>query len=340
MANRGPTPEQSQGESQPTDDWAATRGAIEQQMALVGQTREALGDEAFEALVEDAARRTMVERQTGKPSATAGGVLQAFLAEREQRMRDLEAAGLPLYVEDDTPPPCPHCNDAGFVRVEPLRTRGAVSVPYESPSIAADSVRHAMQRVRPCVCRAGAVDVAALVERSGLPVVQRGWTFAAFQPLDGKARALAEVQAWVASILDGGTDSLQIVGGPGRGKSHLASAAVLALCAGGRAVRYEYVPSLLNALRPGARYATPEAWDALERAGVLVLDDLGADQLTEWGEGRLNTLIHERLHQARPTVITADLTPQQLVDALGARAASRMREYGLVIVEGEDRRGR
>lgn len=339
MTNHGGSQKQSQAESPPPDEAAEIRGQIVSQMALVGVTPETVGAEEHRQLVADAVRRQMAEQTSGKLSR-ANSPLSGLLMESERRRRELVAAGQPLYTPEDGREVCPHCDGARFVKMP--RALGGTGV-LMSDSAALRSVEGAMAAVRPCVCTLEVTDElrASLIARSGLPELQRAWTFERFRKVEGKEMARASVVAWAEETARGGTHSVLIVGGPGTGKSHLASAAVLALCSNGIGARYEYVPRLLAKLRPGGAYAEDaDAWRALERCRALVLDDIGADQVKEWAEGQLNALIHERLHEQRATVITTDLTPAEIRATFGERLGSRLKEFSTVVVRGEDMRGR
>jgi DNA replication protein DnaC len=45
---------------------------------------------------------------------------------------------------------------------------------------------------------------------------------------------------------------------------------------------------------------------------VLVLDDLGAEKVTEFVIEQLTALANERMQQRRPTIITSNLEPAQI----------------------------
>lgn len=52
-------------------------------------------------------------------------------------------------------------------------------------------------------------------------------------------------------------------------------------------------------------------------AEFLVLDDLGAEKITEWGLSQLQILINERYEEMLTTVITSNVSLKKLADVLG-----------------------
>ena len=59
---------------------------------------------------------------------------------------------------------------------------------------------------------------------------------------------------------------------------------------------------------------------------MLILDDLGAHQYTEWARGKLFTILNYRINHNLPTVITTNLSVEDVGEAIGDRAASRIIE--------------
>jgi len=129
-----------------------------------------------------------------------------------------------------------------------------------------------------------------------------------------------------------GSPILTLSGPPGVGKSHLAVATIRRyLKSGRRHCRFVSVPELLTILRATiATNAQDDQLDGLERAGLLVLDDLGATRGTDWAVDVQCTIISSRYNSERGTVITTNLTLDEIADRLDERIASRLAD-GLVI---------
>lgn len=145
----------------------------------------------------------------------------------------------------------------------------------------------------------------------------------------------------VAAIRQG--PSLLIVGGVGTGKTHAAYGAIRALAVSGAYCGWLFTTAAdcYASLRPRPGVDSEQEFERYAKAGLLVLDDLGAAKNSEWTEEINYRLINHRYEHERPTLITSNVPPKQLSDALGARVASRLAEMTTqVVLKGPDRRRR
>lgn len=145
----------------------------------------------------------------------------------------------------------------------------------------------------------------------------------------------------VAAIRQG--PSLLIVGSIGVGKTHQSYAAVRALAVSGAYCGWLFTTAAdcYAALRPRPGIDSEAEFSRFAKAGLLVLDDLGAAKNSEWTEEVNYRLINHRYEHERPTLITSNVPPKDLRDALGARVASRLAEMTTqVVLKGQDRRRR
>lgn len=161
-----------------------------------------------------------------------------------------------------------------------------------------------------------------------------------------------DVQAWVREVVGQANvaipyptvetgPSLLLLGPVGTGKTHQCYGAIRALAVSGVRCSWELIAAadFYAEQRPRPRVDPEEQFDRLTRVGLLVLDDLGAAKATEWTEEITYRLINSRYQDCRPTVVTSNVTPKNLADALGERVASRLREMGRVVaLKGSDRR--
>lgn len=121
---------------------------------------------------------------------------------------------------------------------------------------------------------------------------------------------------------------LLFTGKVGTGKTFLAAAVANALMEKELQVLFLVVPDLLDELR--ATYdkkAETTELDLLDTARgipILILDDLGAHNYTEWTRNRLYSIVNYRLNQQLPTVITSNLNLQEMEEYLGERTTSRL----------------
>lgn len=70
-------------------------------------------------------------------------------------------------------------------------------------------------------------------------------------------------------------------------------------------------------------------------AEFLVLDDVGAEKISDWSRQGLYTLIDRRYRYMRPTIITSNLSLEEIGKQVDDRIASRIVEMGPVVNLGE-----
>lgn len=205
---------------------------------------------------------------------------------------------------------------------------------------------HDPETRRVCFCGAGRV---ILAERQR----EEDWAeaiaarFRAYRIETAPNRAAAgDVAAWCDGRPWETGRNLLLVGETGTGKTGLAVGALRRCLDAGASIRFAGVPTLLDALRPGGPDDPPGATERRARAladvcrvAVLVLDDLAAERLTEWGAERLFVIVNRRYESRRPTIITTNQPAPGLEAAVGARTVSRLVEDADgVMVGGADRR--
>jgi DNA replication protein DnaC len=91
-------------------------------------------------------------------------------------------------------------------------------------------------------------------------------------------------------------------------------------------VLFLVVPDLLDELRATYKSEVNEM-DLLDTARtipILILDDLGAHNYTDWTRNRLYSIINYRMNEQLPTVITSNLSLDEMEDYIGVRTTSRI----------------
>ncbi len=148
--------------------------------------------------------------------------------------------------------------------------------------------------------------------------------------LEHAQRALQAAREFVNEYAaQGQAPGLMFMGSVGSGKTFLACAVANALTEQDKQVLFLVVPDLLDELRAtfGKKYPENTEQDLLDAARtvpVLILDDLGAHNYTEWTKNRIFSIINYRMNHSLPTVITTNLDINELDTYLGERTTSRL----------------
>jgi DNA replication protein DnaC len=133
---------------------------------------------------------------------------------------------------------------------------------------------------------------------------------------------------------------LMLIGPPGIGKTHIAVAVLReAIARTGLKGRYTDTRTLLREIRetynPVTKAAEMDIIRPVMEADILVLDDLGAERLTDWVEETMSLIVNTRYNERRLTVFTSnhedipevdDADMNSLIVKVGFRLHSRLRE--------------
>jgi DNA replication protein DnaC len=201
---------------------------------------------------------------------------------------------------------------------------------------------------RDCACRAARI--ASARTRSLAGRIPRRYIGVSFDrpPVSDIARTAPEqirtVRRYVGSVadnLDAGK-GLWIQGDVGTGKTTLAMLVSKAALDAGRSVAIYSLPRLLNLLRESmdSDAGMVDFMDRLTAVDLLHLDDLGAENQTEWVLEQLYSIVNARYEAEKAIIATTNLMPDELSERLGARTVSRLVEIcgDLIPLYGEDRR--
>lgn len=161
--------------------------------------------------------------------------------------------------------------------------------------------------------------------QANLPHARNPKTLDNFRHRPGTEEMFAAVEDFLRRE---GPPILVLVGTYGTGKSHLLEAIGRQVLEAGSTVRYDLCKVLLDRLRHTFSDDEQEdlhqlmAW--YHRKHLLLLDDLGLEKTTPWGQEQVTTLVEHRLQIGSRLVIATNLTKDGLTDTVGPRLASRI----------------
>lgn len=144
-------------------------------------------------------------------------------------------------------------------------------------------------------------------------------------------KILAIARSFVSDIDAGeNPNGLLLQGGVGGGKTFLAAACANALIDRGHEVKFIVVPDFLDQIRESFQKSSEVSEGDLmyevKNAPILILDDLGAHNYTDWSLKTIFAILNYRVNFERPTIVTTNLENQDLEELLGSRIFSRLME--------------
>lgn len=154
--------------------------------------------------------------------------------------------------------------------------------------------------------------------KAGIPDKYATRTFDDYEITADNGRAV-KLAHW---FLDGNRDKwLYYYGGAGTGKTFLASLIARQYVTRSKGVVFGDVPMLLSELKRTFNDPAKSTEGLLDRycqCTLLVMDDIGAGQTTEWNVGIVYQIINARYNNELPTIITSNYD----LDNLGRRLSS------------------
>lgn len=169
--------------------------------------------------------------------------------------------------------------------------------------------------------------------RRGIPEDYQGAEFANFGYLGDELATL------VRSLFEvGGERALLFSGVVGAGKTYAAYAAMnLVLEADPeRMVLFEHYPALVQKLRgefsSDSVNEMGSTWDRVTNGdndwpGLVILDDIGANKLSEFETEKLYSILDRRLSNHDPIIVTTNVPAADQESVLGARVSSRFERF-------------
>lgn len=132
--------------------------------------------------------------------------------------------------------------------------------------------------------------------------------------------------------------SLLLYGKTGLGKTHLSLAVAGKAVESGYGVIYTSAHNLFNKLEKekfGRSDGNTE--ETILDCDLLIIDDLGAEFTTQFTVSALYNIINSRELEGKPTIISTNLTPEQLTSTYSERIASRiLSNFVMLYFDGSD----
>ena len=170
-------------------------------------------------------------------------------------------------------------------------------------------VCYALRRCRHERNRREREKIARLFASARIPRAYAGDTFADYTVTDGNRKAV-EAARWM--LADG--RGVFLYGEKGTGKTKLAAIIANERAGTGKPVLFASVPDLMADIRASfASGGTSERVQAVKATPFLVLDDLGAEKMTEWVGEQLFCIVNHRYNEQLPTVVTSNYSPTQII---------------------------
>ena len=278
-------------------------------------------------------RRTIVDiiaaslRQGNDPVPAIGVIRDKNLDLQAERAELLVAHGYPADALDDKPA-CPKCNDTGW--------RGAVMCQCLKNLCAQEQIKELSKLLD---LGEQSFDTFSLDVYSPSP-----WRGNGISPRENMEMVYEICLNYAQKFGRFYFNNLFLSGAPGLGKTFLSACIARTVSENGFSVVYDTAVNIFSRFedRKFSRDAedTREARDETRRylsCDLLILDDLGSEMTTPFVQSALYTLINSRLTADRRTVISSNLSMEDVRRRYAPQIASRLEgEYRVLPFFGED----
>ena len=137
---------------------------------------------------------------------------------------------------------------------------------------------------------------------------------------------------------------LYLYGAVGTGKTHIAYA--IYQKSNEQVMNYVLffnTTELLYGLRKDIDKEPVDRWNEDEKImkhqGIVILDDIGAEKISDWVSERFYLIVNKRYENMYPTIFTSNFPIKELANKIGDRTVSRIVEMcNIVELTGEDKR--
>ena len=188
--------------------------------------------------------------------------------------------------------------------------------------------------------------VSRLMRQSGMRARFLARTFERFEVCEGNKRAYTAAKAYADNFNDmlpqkstegncappaNEKNGLFITGSYGTGKTHLAAAIANELMGRGIPVICMTMIDLLTKIKStfdtAGRNDAGETEESImriyEKVPLLIIDDIGSEQPTEWGIAKIYAIVNARYEAYMPVIVTTNYGGAELVDRMTPKGADR-----------------
>ncbi|MBR2930090.1 MAG: ATP-binding protein [Clostridia bacterium] len=147
-----------------------------------------------------------------------------------------------------------------------------------------------------------------------------------------------------AESFGGGAKNLLLIGNTGTGKTHISTSIAKAIISKGFDVLYDSAQNIVAAFEQdrfhsgyGERESSAEKYMECD---LLILDDLGTEFVNQFTVSCLYNLINTRQNRGKSTIISTNLSPEELSGKYEGRIYSRIVgcDYKVLVFKGKDHR--
>lgn len=149
-----------------------------------------------------------------------------------------------------------------------------------------------------------------------------------------------EIIKWLKKFLDNyesrvGMKGLYLTGNFGCGKTYLISAALNELAKKDHQIAIIYYPEFLRSLKEsfGEQETYNEKFKLIKRVEILLIDDIGAETMTEWSRDEvLGTILQYRMQEGLTTFFTSNLSIKDLEEhfSISARGIEKVKAKRII----------
>lgn len=179
-------------------------------------------------------------------------------------------------------------------------------------------------------------------KESGMPERWRGYTFERFKAEEGSTNAYARCKRYAEWIADcekkhsptPPPNGIYLSGRSGNGKTHLAAAILNAIIAASPSTPTlaMSMQELIGRLKQSYDSDESEAKEdelikTYTEVPVLLIDDLGSEQPTEWAADRIFRIVNGRYNNNLPTIVTSNYDTDSLAKRLTPKRHSENGDY-------------